>query len=257
MDLDLSGKTALITGGSKGIGKAIAAAFLAEGASVTLVARDIVQLEQAKADLGSDRITIVAADLRSDAGRIGMLGTVDTPDILVNNAGAIRAGRLQDMSMNDLRGDWELKVFGYIHLCQQVLPAMAARGAGTIVNIIGMAGRANRAPYISGSAANAALIAFTQALGAEAQAAGLRVFGINPSPTLTDRMEHFMRHKALDELGDGDRWRETIQADRFPFGRPAMPDEVANLACMLASPKVGYLNGTVIDMDGGGQWGDK
>lgn len=256
MDLDLVGRTALITGGSKGIGKAVAAALLAEGASVTLVARDIGQLQDARAALGPERVSIMAADLGSDAGRTRMMEAIDTPDILINNAGAIRAGRLNEMSMDDLRADWDLKVFGYIHLCQGMLPDMKRRGAGTIVNIIGMAGRANRAPYISGSAANAALIAFTQALGAEGQADGLRVFGINPSPTLTDRMTQFMRHKALEEVGDADRWRDMIKPDRFPFGRPAMPDEVADLACMLSSPRVTYLNGTVIDMDGGGQWRD-
>lgn len=256
MDLDLTGKTALITGGSKGIGKAIAAALLAEGVSVTLVSRDAKQLEATQAALGTDRVTILPADLGSDAGRLGMLNSIETPDILINNAGAIRAGRLGEMSMDDIRGDWDLKVFGYIHLCQQMLPRMAERGTGTILNIIGMGGRANRAPYISGSAANAALIAFTQALGAEAQSHGLRVFGINPSPTLTDRMTMFMRHKAQEELGDADRWREVIEPNRFPYGRPAMPEEIGDLSCMLVSPKVGYLNGTVIDVDGGGQWSD-
>jgi len=254
MDLDLTGKTALITGGSKGIGKAIAAALLAEGASVTLVSRDAAQLQETQAALGPDRVTILPADLASDAGRLDMLGAVETPDILINNAGAIRAGRLDGMSMDDIRGDWDLKVFGYIHLCQHMMPRMAERGTGTILNIIGMGGRANRAPYISGSAANAALIAFTQALGAEAQSHGLRVFGINPSPTLTDRMTMFMRHKAQEELGDADRWREVIEPSRFPYGRPAIPEEIGDLSCMLVSPKVTYLNGTVIDVDGGGQW---
>ncbi|WP_223426937.1 short-chain dehydrogenase/reductase [Tateyamaria pelophila] len=254
MDLDLNGKTALITGGSKGIGKAIAAALLAEGATVTLVSRDAAQLQETQATLGTERVTILPADLASDTGRLALLDAVETPDILINNAGAIRAGRLCEMSMDDIRGDWDLKVFGYIHLCQQLLPRMAQHGTGTILNIIGMGGRANRAPYISGSAANAALIAFTQALGAEAQTQGLRVFGINPSPTLTDRMTMFMRHKAQNELGDPGRWREVIEPSRFPYGRPAMPEEIAALSCMLVSPKVTYLNGTVIDVDGGGQW---
>ena len=256
MDLDLTGKTALVTGGSKGIGKAIAAALLAEGVLVTLVSRDIAHLKETQTALGTEHITILPADLGSDAGRLDMLNAIETPDILVNNAGAIRAGRLGEMSMDDMRGDWDLKVFGYIHLCQQMLPRMAQRGTGTILNIIGMGGRANRAPYISGSAANAALIAFTQALGAEANSHGLRVFGINPSPTLTDRMTMFMRHKAQDELGDADRWREVIEPSRFPFGRPAKPEEIGDLSCMLVSPKVSYLNGTVIDVDGGGQWSD-
>jgi NAD(P)-dependent dehydrogenase (short-subunit alcohol dehydrogenase family) len=257
MDLDLAGKTALITGGSKGIGRAIAQALLAEGASVTLVARDADQLAQTQGELQQDaegRVATLVADLGTDSGRMGLIDALETPDILVNNAGAIRAGRLGDLSIDDWRQDWELKVFGYIHLSQLLLPEMAARGSGTILNIIGMAGRANRPAYISGSSANAALIAFTQALGADAQKNGLRVFGINPSPTLTDRMTSFMKQKAAAELGDATRWQEMVEPDRFPYGRPAGPDEVAALACMLASPRVGYLNGTVIDMDGGGQW---
>ena len=257
MYLDLAGKTALITGGSKGIGRAIAAALLGEGARVTLVARDAGQLAATQADLeqgAAGRVDILPADLASDAGRAALAGAIATPDILVNNAGAIRAGRLADLPVADWRRDWDLKVFGYIHLCQLLKPAMAARGSGTILNIIGMAGRANRAAYISGSSANAALIAFTQALGAESQAEGLRVFGINPSPTLTDRMTDFMKRKAAAELNDAARWREMVEPGRFPYGRPAQPAEVAALACMLLSPRAGYLNGTVVDIDGGGQW---
>jgi NAD(P)-dependent dehydrogenase (short-subunit alcohol dehydrogenase family) len=199
-------------------------------------------------------VRVVAADLGTDAGRIALIETAGTPDILVNNAGAIRAGRIGDLGIADWRQDWELKVFGYIHLCQLLLPAMAARGSGSILNIIGMAGRANRAAYISGSSANAALIAFTQALGAEAQAQGLRVLGINPSPTLTDRMTDFMKRKAQAEFGDESRWKEMVEPERFPYGRPADPDEIATLATMLLSEKVRYLNGTVVDIDGGGQW---
>jgi NAD(P)-dependent dehydrogenase (short-subunit alcohol dehydrogenase family) len=257
MDLELNGKTAVVTGGSKGIGLAIARALLAEGAYVTLVARDGALLQQALAALSTDapgRVQSHTADLATDAGRVDLIGAVGTPDILVNNAGAIRAGRLQDLGIADVRQDWDLKVFGYMHLCQLVFPAMAARGSGTILNIIGMAGRANRAAYISGSAANAALIAFTQALGAEAQTQGLRVVGLNPSPTLTDRMTDFMKRKAAAEFGDASRWREMVQPDRFPYGRPAHPDEVAALAVMMLSPRVSYLNGTVVDIDGGGQW---
>lgn len=257
MDLELAGKRALITGGSKGIGRAVAEALLAEGVSVTLVARDAGQLKAARADLEASwpgQVAVQAADLSRAEERAALIEAVGTPDILVNNAGAIRAGRLTDLSIAEIEADWALKVFGYLHLCQLVQPAMAARGAGTIVNVIGMAGRANRAAYISGSAANAALIAFTQALGAEAQGQGLRVFGINPSPTLTDRMESHMRRKAATELGDESRWTEMVEPDRFPYGRPAQPAEIGALVTMLASPRVAYLNGTVIDMDGGGQW---
>lgn len=255
MDLDLKGRHALITGGSKGIGRALAEGFLAEGARVTLVARDATRLEETRAALDAEwpgQVAARAADLSLAADRAALADEI--PDILVNNAGAIRAGRLRDLKIEEIEHDWALKVFGYIHLCQLFQPGMAARGTGTMINVIGMGGRATRPSYISGSGANAALIGFTQALGAEAQTEGLRVFGINPSPTLTDRMTDMMKRRAAAELGDADRWREMMDPDRFPYGRPADPAEVAALAVMLASPRVTYLNGTVIDMDGGAQW---
>lgn len=146
------------------------------------------------------------------------------------------------------------EVFGYIHLCKLYVDRMSTRGSGTIINIIGMGGRAVRPNYICGAAGNAALIGFTNALGAETPKTNVRVFGINPSPTLTDRMTTMFRTRAAEELGDADRWEELLDPDAFPFGRPKHPDEVAALAAMLASPRVQYLSGTVVDMDGGGQW---
>lgn len=260
MDLNLGGKTVLVTGGSKGIGYATALAFAAEGARVTLVSRSPERLQAAReaiAGATGQSVGILVADLSSDAGREALHGAAETPDILVNNAGAIKAGGLGDLSMEDWREGWELKVFGYIHLCKLFLPQMAARGSGVILNIIGMGGRAVRPSYICGAAGNAALIGFTNALGAEAQASGVRVLGINPSATLTDRMQTQFRGRARAEFGDEDRWEELIDPNRFPFARPKSPDEVAALATMIASDRVTYLNGTVIDMDGGGQWSGK
>ncbi|MDD9715891.1 SDR family oxidoreductase [Dinoroseobacter sp. PD6] len=257
MDLTLTDKTVLVTGASKGIGLATATAFAAEGARLTLVARDAARLEAAAETVAAatgHRPGIFAADLGTDAGRSALHGAVPTPDVLVNNAGAIKAGRLADLTMADWRTGWELKVFGYIHLCQLFYPDMAARGAGVIVNVIGMGGRAVRPAYICGAAGNAALIGFTQALGAEAQGAGVRVLGVNPSPTLTDRMTQFFKGKAQAEFGDEARWQELVDPEKFPYGRPKSPQEVAALCVMMASPRIEYLNGTVIDMDGGGQW---
>ncbi|MDJ0992886.1 MAG: SDR family oxidoreductase [Dinoroseobacter sp.] len=257
MELNLTGKTVLVTGASKGIGLATAKAFATEGALVTLVARDAERLAAAQADLkaetGHQPETIVA-DLASDDGRVKLHTAAPCPDILINNAGAIKAGGLSDLSMDDWREGWELKVFGYIHLCKLFYPDMTQRGSGVILNVIGMGGRAVRPAYICGAAGNAALIGFTQALGAEAQTAGVRVLGVNPSPTLTDRMARFFKGKAKAELGDESRWEELIDPAKFPFGRPKSPQEVADICVMMASPRVEYLNGTVIDMDGGGQW---
>jgi NAD(P)-dependent dehydrogenase (short-subunit alcohol dehydrogenase family) len=147
---------------------------------------------------------------------------------------------------------WNLKVFGYIHLCQLYLPRMEARKAGVICNIIGMAGRAPRAGYICGGAGNAALIAFTQALGGAAQEHGVRVFGINPAATRTDRMTTQARTNAKLKFGDEERWAETLAG--LPYGRPIEPKEIADLAAFGCSPRGAYINGTVVDVDGGGMF---
>ena len=253
MQLELGGKHVVVTGGSKGIGLAIAAAAVAEGARVTLVARDEALLAEAASSLEGE-VDTCPADLSTDAGREELARTVGTPDILVNNAGAIPAGGLRDLSLDDWRKAWDLKVFGYIDLCRLIYPAMCDRGSGVILNVIGMAGRAHRAAYLCGTAGNAALIAFTNALGAEAQTHGVRVLGLNPSPTLTDRLRGLLQRRAELELGDAARWQEMLDPSRYPFGRPANPEEVAACAVMLMSPAVTYLNGTVLDMDGGAQW---
>jgi 3-oxoacyl-[acyl-carrier protein] reductase len=130
-----------------------------------------------------------------------------------------------------------------------VLPLMQARGTGVIVNIIGMAGAAPRAEYICGSTANAALIAFTQAVGAASPQQGVRVFGINPSPTRSDRIEGVLRAQAASRLGDADRWLELTR--KLPFGRMTEPQEIADLAVFGCSPRCGYLSGSVLNIDGG------
>ena len=257
MDLQLSAQRVLVTGASKGIGLAIAREFAAEGARVTLVARSEGALENARdliAASGAGVPDILACDLATDEGREALFDAHPDPDVLVNNAGAIKAGRLSDLSMEDWRTGWDLKVFGYIHLCKLYVDRMSTRGSGTIINIVGMGGRAVRPNYICGAAGNAALIGFTNALGAETPKTNVRVFGINPSPTLTDRMTTMFRTRAAEELGDAERWEELVNPDAFPFGRPKDPEEVAALAVMLASPRVQYLSGTVVDLDGGGQW---
>jgi NAD(P)-dependent dehydrogenase (short-subunit alcohol dehydrogenase family) len=173
-------------------------------------------------------------------------------DILVNNAGAIPGGSILDISMAKWTEVWALKVMGYVHMTQMALQQMKPRKSGTVINIIGMAGPAPRWDYICGSMGNAGLNAFTKGVGAGAQEFGVRVFGINPAATRTDRIMTLTKTRAKTTFGDENRWEELLGS--LPFGRLKEPQEVAALTVMLAAPQVAYLSGTVIDMDGGGQY---
>lgn len=250
MDLKLSGRRVLVTGGSKGIGLACARAFLDEGCSVVLVARDEAKLEKAAAELGEGGRTVTwPADLSDGAARERLAAAFPDIDILVNNAGAIPGGGLLDLSMETWTAAWDLKVMGYIHLTQLFLAQMKERRAGAIVNIIGSAGRNPRYDYVCGGTGNAALMAFTGAVGGKAPEWGVRVFGINPSMTRTDRVVSLSRARAEASLGDGERWREMLT--NLPLDRLIEPIEIANAACFLASDACGYVSGTVLDIDGG------
>jgi NAD(P)-dependent dehydrogenase (short-subunit alcohol dehydrogenase family) len=258
MDLGLTGKSILVTGGSRGIGFETALAFAREGAEIVLASRSAESLAKASEKIHAEtgtRCEVFAGDLGTQEDRDRLAGAHSDIDILVNNAGAIPGGGLADISMARWHEAWALKVFGYIHLSQLYLAQMKERQSGVIVNIIGMGGRAVRPDYICGAAGNAALIGFTNALGAETPSYGVRVFGINPSPTLTDRVVGLYKSRAASKFGDESRWKELLDESTMPFGRLKKPEEVGALAAMLCSPSVEYLSGTVIDMDGGGQWG--
>lgn len=251
MDLQVAGKRVVVTGGSKGIGLAIAEAFLNEGASVTLVSRDAGRLSEAAKGLPG-HVDTVAADLSLPADREKVAASHGDADVLVNNAGAIPGGGLFDIDMARWEQAWALKVMGYIHMTQLFLARMKERGDGTIVNIIGMAGRQPRWDYICGGTGNAALGAFTSAVGGKSPEWGVRVFGIHPAATRTDRIVTLSKSRAITAFGDESRWEEMLAG--LPFGRPAEPEEIAALAVMLASPKVAYVSGTVLDVDGGAQF---
>lgn len=252
MDLGLNGRRVLLTGGSKGIGLACAESFAEAGCDLVLVGRDAATLAAAADSVRAKaqvNVATFAADLSRDEERERLHAAHPEVDILVNNAGAIPGGKLADIPMARWRAAWDLKLLGYVHMCQLYLPGMEAKRAGVICNIIGMAGRTPRMGYIAGGTANAALIAFTSALGGAAAASGVRVFGINPAATRTDRMMTLARTNAQQQFGDPERWAETLTG--LPFGRAIEPREIADLAAFLASPRGGYVNGTVVDVDGG------
>ena len=256
MDMGIAGKRVLVTGGSKGIGLACAEAFAREGCDLVLAARDGAALEQARAAIGARHpgasVALHAADLSDAAAREGLHAAHPGVDVLVNNAGAIPAGTLRDVPLPRWIEAWNLKVFGFVHLCQLYLPGMEARRNGAVVNVIGMAGRAPRADYVCGAAGNAALIAFTAAVGGRSVDRGVRVVGVAPGATRTDRIVQLSKGRAETRFGDESRWEEMLEG--LPLGRPAHPEEIADLVVFCAGPRGGYLSGTTVEADGGAQF---
>lgn len=252
MELHLKGKSVLITGASKGIGLATAWAFAREGCRLHLAARSADLLETARTAIAAEcgvPISTYAMDLSDDARMRELAERAGVPDILVNNAGDIPSGPLEAVDDAALRRGFDLKVFGYISLTRAVYGAMCRRGGGVIVNDIGNSGENWDARYIMGSTGNAALMSFTRALGGVSLDHGVRVVGVNPGPVATDRMVKLMKRRAIDLYGDESRWQELHRM--YPGGRPASAEEVADLMVFLASPRAGYVTGTIVTIDGG------
>ena len=253
MELGLRGRKALVTGASRGIGRACAEVLAEEGCDIVLVSRTAADLEAARARIAGEHNVAVryyALDL-ADSRSVDQLAAecADT-DLLVNNAGAIPRGTIAEIDEARWRAAWDLKVFGYINMTRRFYALMAARKQGVIVNILGAAGENPDFDYIAGSSGNASLMAFTRAMGGTAPRDGLRVVGINPGPVETDRMIARLRREAAAQLGDAERWRELTGG--MAFGRAATPREIAQMAAFLASDRSGYTTGTIVTIDGGG-----
>lgn len=171
MDLGLRGRAALITGASRGIGKAIAFGLAAEGCSLILAATDQKLLDATSAEIRDAHgvaVTGHAGNLTRPEDLASLVERSAHADILVNNAGAVRSGHLRDVDSATWRTGWELKVFAYIELSRALHPLMAARGRGVVINVIGLAGERPSAATICVSTANAALMMFTNCLAGEA-----------------------------------------------------------------------------------------
>ncbi|MBU2980187.1 SDR family oxidoreductase [Lentibacter algarum] len=252
MDLDLENKCALVTGGSGGIGAEIALTLAKEGCDIILVARSEAGLAQTAARIrdSSDRkITTSLCDTR-DAIAIKKLSDQHHDiDIVINNAGAVPAGRLNDLTTEGIRVGWEAKVFGYLKMMECFYAKMKENERGVIINIVGMAGLRVNADVIGLTGGNAALLAMTRALGAQSPEHGIRVLGVNPSATSTERAIQLWRDQAQRELGESERWPELLKT--LPFGRPAAPQDIANVVAFLASPRAGYVSGSFVNVDGG------
>jgi NAD(P)-dependent dehydrogenase (short-subunit alcohol dehydrogenase family) len=245
MDLQLNGKSVLITGGSKGIGLACARAFAAEDCRIHLAARDRSRLEEARRALGGEA-ELHPADLRDAAALRSLADECGDVDILVNNAGDIPGGTIETLDDAKWRHAWELKVFAYINLTRELFARMKARKSGVIVNVIGMAGENPTFEYICGATANAGLAAFTKAMGKGSREHGVRVLGLHPPSTRTDRIIAVMRAAAKAKFGDENRYEELTGAGLF--GAMIEPEQVADTVAFLASPRAGQLSGVVLNL---------
>lgn len=263
MDLQLSDKVVVVTGGSKGIGLACAEGFLAEGARVAIVSRDAGNLERARAQLervagpaspgASPRLLTVCAGMSDPQAVQAMVAEVESGlgpiDVLVNSAGAARRTPPDELDPAAWRAAMDAKYFSYVFAIDAVVKRMAARGAGAIVNIIGAGGKVASPVHLPGGAANAALMLVTAGMASAYGGRGVRVNAVNPGLTLTERLREGM---AADARMQGIAPEEALSraTARLPLGRLAHPEEIAHAVLFLASAKASYVTGAIVSMDG-------
>lgn len=252
MNLGLRDKLVLIAGGSKGIGLSCAQALAEEGARIVIASRSQRNIDQALARLPSAKGFV--ADLSSETQALALIDLIEVAegpiDIVVNCAGAAQRTPPPDLSPAVWRAAWEAKFLSYINVIDPVIKRMAARRTGVIVNVIGIGGKVASPTHLPGGAANAALMLATVGLANAYAASGVRVVGVNPGATETDRVAQGIRAEAQHR---GITEQEAMKAalGRIPAGRMASPREIAEVVAFLCSEKAAYVTGTIINMDGG------
>ncbi len=251
MELGLKGKNVLITGGSKGIGLACARAFLAEGARVAIVSRSQVNLDAARKALGD--VQTYAADLTDAAAAAAMVALAEAEfgpiDVLVNSAGAAKRTNADELNAAAWHAGMAAKYFSYIHVIDPLIKRMAARGRGAVINIIGNGGKVPSPTHLAGGAANAALMLATAGLANAYAARGVRVVGLNPGLTRTDRVAEGLKAEAKRaSISEEEALRQAVA--KLPLGRLAEPGEIADAVVFAASERGRFLTGANITMDG-------
>jgi NAD(P)-dependent dehydrogenase (short-subunit alcohol dehydrogenase family) len=252
MDLLLSNKVAIVTGASRGIGKAIAETLSAEGVKVVLVARSSAELESVAKSLPNETL-VQTVDLREPDSAYQIVATTiekfGSLDLLVNNAGATKRGDFLTLTDQEWTDGFALKFYGAMRLSRAAWPHLQA-SQGTIINIIGIGGRTASAEFTIGGTVNAALMNLTKALADRGVKEGVRVNAINPGSIATERLQTRIQAYAkannipLEEAAK--RLPREMKIERF--GDPA---EIARAVAFLASPQAAYIQGAILDVDGG------
>lgn len=264
MDLGLAGKAALVTGGSKGIGRGIAEALISEGCRVAICAREENDLERSAAALDRQagagaRAIGLRSDLTREADRRALVDDVlrefGAIDILVNNAAIVGEARTIDgATVDEWRNTFELNLFAAVHLTQLVLPGMLQRGWGRIINISSENGTQPQPDMIAYSASKGALDNFSKALSRQYAPEGILVNTVSPAFIRTPAVESAMAHAASVSGTSKDEAIRRFLAERRPslvLARPGRIEEVGPLVALLASDKASFINGANLRVDGG------
>ncbi len=252
MDLQLTNKVAIVTGASRGIGRAIAAELAAEGMRLVLAARTEGLLAELAASLPRETV-VQAVDLRDPATPAAVIEAAIKSfgrlDLLVNNAGATKRGDFLQLSDDDWADGYALKFFGAMRCCRAAWPHLKASG-GAIVNIAGIGGRTASAEFTIGGSVNSALVNLTKALADRGVTDGVRVNAINPGSIVTERLEQRLQRMAAEKGVDTSAAAKLLTASSG-IARFGAPDEIARAVAYLASPQAAFCQGAILDIDGG------
>lgn len=259
MDLRLTGKTAVISGGSEGIGKGIAMGLAQEGVDLAICARRKEPLEAAANEISKAtgrKVYAITADLTQSADAKNFIDTAARKlgriDILVNNAGSAAGGTIESLTDEQWEAGLQLKFFGYLRCTRAALPYMIKQGGGRVVNVIGNDGVKESYWEVCPGAANAAGQNLTVSLAGQYGRHNISFCAVNPGPVRTQRWTGLVNAMSRDmklSFEDADK----LAPASIPLGRIAEVEEVSDLVVYLCSPRAHFVNGTMIEIDGGQQ----